>query len=351
MSQLQREKILAVPTNIVTGFLGVGKTTAIQHLLTQKPAGKRWAVLVNEFGEIGIDGSLFEAGNGESQNVFIREVPGGCMCCAAGLPMQMALNLLLARAKPDRLLIEPTGLGHPKEVIQVLQSEYNRDVLSLNSTITMVDARKISNSRYTENDTFNQQLDIADVIVANKSELYNEHDFRLLTEYIDKRHGKQAKPVFAVTHGAIESEWLQGKSEYKIPLHHEDHADHIHLSDSELPQNEESFNEEGFKTVSNQNQEEGYFSQGWVFLPDRVFDRQKLWSTILGIDAERAKGVFITSEGVIGFNKVDEVLTEIHLDDCMDSRFEMITNDPSLLQGVEEQLLACIPHPQSSDAL
>ena len=125
----------AVPTNIITGFLGVGKTTAILNLLKSKPANQRWAVLVNEFGEIGVDGSLFQGQQSEDQDVFIREVPGGCMCCAAGLPMQIALNQLLAKAKPDRLLIEPTGLGHPKEVLQVLSTEYYQDVLSLHKTL------------------------------------------------------------------------------------------------------------------------------------------------------------------------------------------------------------------------
>ena len=106
--------IKAVPTNIITGFLGAGKTSAIVHLLQNKPKNERWAILVNEFGEIGIDGSLMQGQYSEEQGIFIREVPGGCMCCAAGLPMQIALNMLLAKAKPDRLLIEPTGLGHPK---------------------------------------------------------------------------------------------------------------------------------------------------------------------------------------------------------------------------------------------
>lgn len=79
--------IKAVPTNIITGFLGVGKTTAILHLLKSKPANERWAILVNEFGEIGIDGELI-AGEQKSQtDVYIREVPGGCMCCVSGLPM------------------------------------------------------------------------------------------------------------------------------------------------------------------------------------------------------------------------------------------------------------------------
>ena len=67
-------RIEAVPTNIITGFLGVGKTSAILHLLKSKPDNERWAVLVNEFGEIGVDGSLFQGQHSEDGNVFIREV-------------------------------------------------------------------------------------------------------------------------------------------------------------------------------------------------------------------------------------------------------------------------------------
>ena len=99
-----KSPMLGIPTNIITGFLGVGKTSAILNLMKNKPVNERWAVLVNEFGEIGVDGSLIQ-GNQTTQQVFIREVPGGCMCCAAGLPMQIALNQLLTEAKPDRLLI------------------------------------------------------------------------------------------------------------------------------------------------------------------------------------------------------------------------------------------------------
>ena len=109
-----------IPTNIITGFLGVGKTTVIKHLLSTKPVNERWAVLVNEFGEVGLDGSLLQEAERSDQDVYIREVPGGCMCCASGLPMQIALNQLIMRSKADRLLIEPTGLGHPKEVLNAL---------------------------------------------------------------------------------------------------------------------------------------------------------------------------------------------------------------------------------------
>ncbi len=92
-----------VAANIITGFLGVGKTTAIRHLLANKPEQARWAVLVNEFGEVGVDGAILS-----EQGALVKEVPGGCMCCVAGLPMTVGLNTLLAQ-KPDRILIEPTG--------------------------------------------------------------------------------------------------------------------------------------------------------------------------------------------------------------------------------------------------
>lgn len=102
-------------TNLITGFLGSGKTTSILHLLAHKPADEKWAVLVNEFGEVGIDGALLA-----ESGALLKEIPGGCMCCVNGLPMQVGLNALLRQGKPDRLLIEPTGLGHPKQILDML---------------------------------------------------------------------------------------------------------------------------------------------------------------------------------------------------------------------------------------
>ena len=125
------EIIKPIPTNIITGFLGAGKTTAIQKLIAKKPKGQRWAVLVNEFGEVGIDSNLFEGTIEDHNGVTVSQVPGGCMCCANGLPIQMALSILIAKSKPHRLLIEPTGLGHPKEVLSMLSRDYYRENLEL----------------------------------------------------------------------------------------------------------------------------------------------------------------------------------------------------------------------------
>ena len=327
----------SIPTNVITGFLGVGKSTAILHLLKHKPEHERWAVLVNEFGEVGIDGSLFAGQQTEDAGIFIREVPGGCMCCTAGLPMQIALNMLLSRSKPHRLLIEPTGLGHPEEVLAVLSSDYYREVLDLHATLTLVDARKIHDARYTEHSTFNQQLAIADVIVANKSDLYQPEDFPALLDFMESRLGLDSKSVYQVSDGKLQLEWLEGTAAQQPHHHHHHHhqneAPPTIIDSSDIPAS-------GYLSIDNQG--EGFYSRGWVFKPQWIFDADKLYALLLGVEAERIKGVFITDQGIAAYNKADNVLTQTELDDCLDSRIECISADTAALEHLEQALLDCV---------
>ena len=344
---MSKAKILAVPTNIITGFLGVGKTSAILHLLAQKPADERWAILVNEFGEIGIDKSLFDGQLNNQSNVFIREVPGGCMCCAASLPMQIALNQLLAESRPHRLIIEPTGLGHPKEVMQVLTAEHYQPVLSIHKTITLVDARKLSDLKYTSHDTFNQQLAIADVVIGNKQDLYGTDDADRLAKYVSE-HCRAATAVMLTEHGQVSLASLDGAAvNYQQPHHHEkhDHQEHHHhehghhhtVSDKPLAA-EQELPIGGM--LSAENSGEGFNSVGWRFAPDCVFDYHQLRLLIASVEAERLKGVFITDAGIFGYNLTADGLTEIALDECAESRVEIIATElPSDLQA---KLQACV---------
>ena len=106
------------------------------------------------------------------------------MCCTAGISMQLALAQLLEKAKPDRLLIEPTGLGHPREVLDILSASYYKEILSIQKTITLVDARKLKEKRFTENVIFTQQITVADIIIGNKIDLYEDSDRESLQNYI-----------------------------------------------------------------------------------------------------------------------------------------------------------------------
>lgn len=333
MNNIQQQTISAVPTNIITGFLGVGKTSAILHLLQSKPTNERWAVLVNEFGEIGVDGSLFQGQHNEEQQIYVREVPGGCMCCAAGLPMQIALNQLISRARPDRLLIEPTGLGHPVEVLEILAADYYREVLSVQKTITLVDARKLSDSRYTTHDTFNQQIAIADIIVGNKTDLYGAADQDQLLQYVEQ-HGLPGAEVTFTERGAFDIAMLSGETTFKVEAkkhHHGESALTDGLDDQPIP-------DSGYLKARNKG--EGFQSIGWRFDPEKTFDKTRLYGFLSGLQAERMKAVFITDDGVFGYNLTSDALTEMELDDCLESRIEIIASD--LDESWEEQLFACM---------
>lgn len=328
-----QHQIQAVPTNIITGFLGVGKTSAILRLMRHKPDHERWAILVNEFGEIGVDGSLFQGQHSEEQGVFIREVPGGCMCCAAGLPMTVALNQLLAQAKPDRLLIEPTGLGHPKEVLETLSADHYKHILSLQKTLTLVDARKLSDARYTGHDTFNQQIAIADTIVGNKLDLYQDGDKENLTAYATQ-YGQPGANVIFTEHGDVAVSQLKGETSglRSQPDHHHHEAPEKPLaSDSPMPQC-------GF--IKAQNEGEGFKSVGWRFSPKKIFNREKVVSVLSVLTVDRMKAVLITDSGFFAYNLTADALTETELEDCLESRIEVIAD--TLDESLESQLLACL---------
>jgi G3E family GTPase len=331
-----------IRTNIITGFLGVGKTTAIQYLLSQKPQHERWAVLVNEFGEIGIDASLVNGSLSGDAQVFLRELPGGCMCCASGLPMQVALNLLLHKAKPDRLLIEPTGLGHPKEVLAVLRSDSFRDVLDVRATLTLVDARKLTDERYLGNAVFQQQLAIADKIIANKADLYQPQDFDNFNQFLKQEPTLQNKASQIVQRGEIALDWLDDPNSHLPTPHFDGAGSSAFVARSFAP----TLPKCGYLRIDNRDQ--GFNSCGWLFAAEFTFDSKRLYTLLLGVEALRLKGVFVTNEGVLGYNKVDEVMTCVHLDFAADSRVELISTDLINMDGLESELLQCLLKSKSS---
>lgn len=338
--------IQSVPTNIITGFLGVGKTSAILHLLKSKPQQERWAVLVNEFGEIGVDGALFEGQYAQKQGVYIKEVPGGCMCCTAGLPMQVALNQLLTQSNPDRLLIEPTGLGHPKEVLQVLSAAHYESILMIQKTITLVDARQLSDLRYSDHDTYKQQIAIADTVVANKQDLYLGDEIEQLKHYLSK-HGKPMANLILTEHGQIPLSALEGEindvtqastcSHHHGKEHAHEHHDDNHNHHEPLAAHA-TLPDSGYIKATNQG--EGFQSMGWRFSPEKIFNRSALSSLLRGLSVERMKAVFITESGVFGYNLTPDALMEMELDDCFESHIEIIADQIS--DDIETQLFDCI---------
>lgn len=335
-----------IPTNIITGFLGVGKTTGITHLLSIKPEHEVWSVLVNEFGEIGIDGALLKG-----TNAHVREVPGGCICCVAGLPMKIALNMLIAKTNPDRIIIEPTGLGHPEEIINTLTGEYYDTVLDLRATITLVDPRKLADQRYFENANFQDQIAVADVLVANKLDQCNPEDHARFDQMVAQFSPPKAA-AFAVEQGQLALAWLDFPRTAHTLAHPRHHASQ---RSNRLSPQRELYNAaiqlpEGQDYLRRENQGEGVYSCGWLFHPEIRFSFNHLFGWLSGLPVLRSKAVMNTDQGVYMFNAENGVLSVKPLaiatapegdSELLDSRIELIDDQVFTLEALEAELFAC----------
>ena len=268
-----------IPTHLLTGMLGAGKTTALRYLISQRPAHERWAVLVNEFGDMGMDGDwLRETG------VAVREVHGGCMGCTAAVTLRVELNRLLREAQPTRLLIEPTGLGHPGELLALLRDTHYRGVLDIAGTLCLIDPRRLREPRFAASPLWQQQLAAADRVVGSKAELWDQQardDFQVLAA---KHSGL---PFTEIREGRLDIGLLLAPS--APAAHHADH-DHDHAHDGHLG---------------------GWRAHGWQLPADWAVPEAPLRDFLMQMHWERVKGALRAPEG--GGWRIDGVAGELSL--------------------------------------
>ncbi len=283
-----------IPTNLILGFLGSGKTTAILHLLQQKPRREKWAVLVNEFGQVGIDGAIYQAAG-----VTVKEVAGGCLCCAVGMPFQVSINQLLRQTRPDRLMIEPTGLGHPAQVIDRLLNNIAPGVLDVRASVCLIDPRHLLDARYTQNENFIDQIALADVLVANKTDLADQTTMAAFYHQAESSQPEKAL-VSATRYGKLSLDWLNIKRNPR----------------------RQAFYPEAHRTDNKGNSQ--WQTQGWVFESECCFDYSALSAVCQQFQAERIKAIVKTNQGAFVFNAVRGQVDVTPLETLVESRIEII---------------------------
>ena len=305
-----------VPTNLVMGFLGVGKTTAIRRLLEDHPAGERWAVLVNELGEVGIDGELLA-----TDGVAVKQVPGGCLCCVTAGAFAAGLAQLVRETRPHRLLIEPSGIGHPTQVIAELTSGDLARGLDLRATVTLVDARKLADKRYLEHPVFTDQLEVADVLVANKLDTYGDADRERFYNLVRAAAPPKAAAVM-VEGGRFPRTLLdqpRGAREARFPAAH-DQRSHHHDALPSSPAEEGWLRVEGHATDAH--------TVGWRIDGGKRFVRRCLEEWVAGLGDVRVKGVVATDAGWRAVNVADGETRWSPHEPAAESRLEVIAFGP-----------------------
>ncbi|HAX2546669.1 TPA: GTP-binding protein [Escherichia coli] len=317
-------------TNLITGFLGSGKTTSILHLLAHKDPNEKWAVLVNEFGEVGIDGALLA-----DSGALLKEIPGGCMCCVNGLPMQVGLNTLLRQGKPDRLLIEPTGLGHPKQILDLLTAPVYEPWIDLRATLCILDPRLLLDEKSASNENFRDQLAAADIIVANKSDRATPESEQALQRWWQQNGGD--RQLIHSEHGKVDGHLLDlpRRNLAELPAS----AAHSHqqvvkkgLAALSLPEHQ--------RWRRSLNSGQGYQACGWIFDADTVFDTIGIleWARLAPV--ERVKGVLRIPEGLVRINRQgDDLHIETQNVAPPDSRIELISSSEADWNALQSALL------------
>ena len=253
-----------IPATVVTGFLGAGKTTLIRHML-QNAQGKRIALIINEFGDLGVDGDILKGcGDEVCSEDDIVELSNGCICCTVADDFIPTMEALLAREnKPDHIVIETSGLALPQPLVRAFNWPGISTKVTVDGVVTVVDGRAVHDGQFAHNvaavdaqraqdenldhetplsELFEDQVACADMIVVNKIDLLDAAEADALTAKL-KSESRDGVQVIKASMGALPVDVLLGQgigaegdlaSRHEIHHHHhhdddeDDHHDHAH---------------------------------------------------------------------------------------------------------------------------
>ena len=244
-----------IPVTVITGFLGAGKTTLIRHLM-QNPQGRRLAILVNEFGTVGVDGDILKSCADEScpaENIV--ELANGCICCTVADDFIPTIEALMALPqRPDHILIETSGLALPKPLLKAFDWPAIRSRITVDGVVALADAEAVAAGRFAPDpvavdaqraaddsldhetplsEVFEDQIACADIILLTKADLAGEEGLAAARAVIEAEIPRRL-PILHVTDGSIDPRVILGlnaAAEDDLaarPSHHDGHDDHEH---------------------------------------------------------------------------------------------------------------------------
>lgn len=244
-----------IPATVITGFLGAGKTSLIRHLL-QSANGRKLALIINEFGDLGVDGDILKAcGDENCTEEDIVELANGCICCTVADDFLPTMEALLARPdRPDHIVIETSGLALPKPLVQAFNWPEIRTQVTVDGVIAVVDGPAVADGLFASDpaavqrqrqaddnldhespleELFEDQLACADMVVLNKGDLLDDSHFGSVSDAI-LGQTRPAVRLIQATHGVVDPQVLLGLGAgaeddlANRPSHHDSDPDHDH---------------------------------------------------------------------------------------------------------------------------
>ncbi len=213
--------------DVYSGFLGAGKTTLIKKMISEAYVGQRLVLIENEFGEIGIDGAFLQ-----DAGVNITEINSGCICCSLVGDFGKALNQVIAEYHPDRIVIEPSGVGKLSDVVAAVKKVTNADVV-LDNTVAVVDAGKVKVYMKNFGEFYNNQIETAATIILSRTDSVPQQKLDMAVQLL-RAHNREATIVTTPWNqltGEQLLEAMEGKAKVSADLaqmaeehHHDEHC-------------------------------------------------------------------------------------------------------------------------------
>jgi len=280
--------------------------------------------------------------------VLVKEVPGGCICCAQNLPLQIALGQIATRADIHRLLIEPTGLGHPEQILETLREPHWRQYLKAGATLCLVDARQLGDERVTTNETFRAQVGVADVLLFSKADLLDAAAREQALVFAAGLRPEKALTAFVSAGSAgaeggegVDAAWLDAPP--RQPVRQRRSLLHLRPAVAAVPVPAEPQEPPYHYHEQADAHGEPRWIGGWILPADWCFRHDDLITALMGWRGlERLKGVFHTDRGWIHFNATALDLSIKSSEYRADSRVEAISAQPVDWSGLEAALLATL---------
>ncbi len=346
-----------IPTNMIVGFLGSGKTTAIKKLIENRPQGEQWSILINEFGTVSIDHTIIDS---EMTGIAVEELGGGCACCTLAFAFKPLVAQFLRRTKPDRFILEPSGLSHPAKLIDILRSPNFSGAIEVRNIICLIDPKDFENPRWRESAVFHDQVQLADIVVLNWSDRCDPELVCRCRQWVEGfRPPKHL--IVETSFGEIDSKLLDMKFEdVRFPLFEDAHPIPAYkLLDLTLDATASSGGSDLIKDPARQNpirqaapgeplrfqnDDTNFDACGWIFHVDDIFDRDALLD-LLGYvhPVVRLKGIFRCDGDWWLINRAKDGTSFAPSTYRRDSRLEVILDRKTSGWGeLENKLLQCL---------